>query len=126
MKGTVGLILICAAIGCSSSKPAPKPVKWESQQSPQQAQQPENAEANQPCSEQNLKNATEKQKQRCDPMRDMINNGRTPGNNPLSNQIASQTTVSTPTTDERRNREEHERATAVAPSAPGSRRELRS
>ena len=87
MKAMVGLILICAAIGCSSSKPAPKPVKWESQQNPQQAQQAErNAEANQPCSEQNLKNATEEQKQKCDPTRDMINtrpqSGKQPANQP--------------------------------------------
>jgi len=73
MKLIVLLTLTIAAVGCDSSKPAPKPVTWKATVTPEQAKQiVEDAEARQPCSEQNLKNATQEQRQKCDPTRGMF------------------------------------------------------
>ena len=77
MKTASLLLLLLAVTGCTSSKPAPKPVKWDSGTPPEQAREAlRKAEAKQPCSEQNLKNATDEQKRKCDPLRDMFENIR--------------------------------------------------
>ena len=75
MKTAFLLLLLLAVMGCTSSKPTPKPFTWDSKTSPEQAQQArKKAEAKETCSEQNLKNATEEQKRKCDPTRDMFEN----------------------------------------------------
>ena len=77
MKTVFLLLLLFAVIGCTSSKPAPKPLEWNSGITPEHAREVlRNAEAKQPCSDQNLKNATDKQKRKCDPTRDMFDNIR--------------------------------------------------
>lgn len=76
-KAAISTLLLSSLVGCSSSKPAPKPFKWESDTSFEQAQEAERkAEANDPCSERNLRNATVAQKEKCDPMRDTFDNIR--------------------------------------------------
>ncbi len=77
MKTAFLLLLLFAVTGCTSSKPTPKPFTWDSDTSPEQAQQArKKAEAKETCSEQNLKSATEEQKRKCDPTRDMFENVR--------------------------------------------------
>jgi hypothetical protein len=69
------LLLLLALGGCSSSKPAPKPLSSGPQLSQDQAAIVlKDAEAKQPCSEQNLKNATEEQKRNCNPSQGMFDN----------------------------------------------------
>jgi hypothetical protein len=73
MKLIVLLTLAIAVVGCDSSKPAPKPVTWKATVTPEQAKKiAEDAEARQPCSEENLKKATQEQRQKCDPTRGMF------------------------------------------------------
>ena len=74
MKTASLLVLLLAVTGCTLSKPAPKPFTWDSDTSPEQALR--KAEAKQPCSEPNLENATDEQKRKCDPTRDMFENVR--------------------------------------------------
>jgi hypothetical protein len=71
------LLLLFAVTGCTSSKLTPRPFTWDSDTSPGQAREAlRKAEAKQPCSEQNLKHATDEQKRKCDPTRDMFENVR--------------------------------------------------
>jgi hypothetical protein len=73
LKTTIWALVLSTSVSCSSPTPAPKPAKRESDISSQQAQQAErNAEANDPCSDQNLKKATETERKKCDPTRDMF------------------------------------------------------
>ena len=69
-------LLASSLIACSSQKEPPKPVEWnKGALTPEQAAQKlKEAERQQPCSEENLKNATEEQKQRCDPTRGIFDN----------------------------------------------------
>jgi len=67
------ILLLAFVVGCSSSKPAPKAVSSGPRLNDQQAAQVlKDAEAKQPCSVQNLKNASEEQKRACDPTRGMF------------------------------------------------------
>lgn len=77
MRTILIIAMAAASVACNSSKSAPKPFTSTSDKSPQQIQQMErDAEAKQPCSEQNLKNATEEQRRRCDPTQGMFDSGR--------------------------------------------------
>ena len=71
------ILIVCALAfaGCSSEKPAPKPLSSGPQLNQDQAAKVlKDAEAKQPCSEQNLKNATEEQKRNCNPSQGMFDN----------------------------------------------------
>jgi hypothetical protein len=71
----IAILLLSFAIGCSSSKPAPKPLSSGPRLDDKQAAQVlKDAEAKQPCSPQNLKSASEQQKQACDPTKGMFDN----------------------------------------------------
>jgi len=76
MKQFAVLIVFALALaGCDSSKPAPKPASAVPQASPEQMEKNiREAEAKQPCSDQNLKNATEDQKRNCNPSQGMFDN----------------------------------------------------
>ncbi len=78
MKWIAVFTLSLSLMACSSTKQAPQPVEWKKGAlTPEQAAQAmKDAERRQPCSEQNLKNATEEQKRRCDPTRGMFENVR--------------------------------------------------
>lgn len=66
MKSALVMLLLCTALGCSSKPPAPKPSNQVRQLSPEEMKKAiADAEAKQPCSEQNLKNASAEQKQKC-------------------------------------------------------------
>ncbi len=66
MKAAALILLSFFVFGCSSSKPAPKPVDWNQTVSEEQAKKIlQDAELKQACSEQNLKNATKEQKEKC-------------------------------------------------------------
>lgn len=69
------VLLLVAMIGCSSSKPAPQPFTWNSNTNSNEAQDKlRQAEAQQPCSPENLKNATPEQRRKCDPTTGMFDN----------------------------------------------------
>ncbi len=69
------LVLLVTMIGCSSSKPAPKPLSSVPQVSTAEMESKiRAAEAKEPCSAQNLQNASEAQKRTCDPTIGMFNN----------------------------------------------------
>jgi len=75
MKAIVSIILILSVLlaGCDQSKPAPKPISAVSQTSPEQMEKNiRDAEAKEPCSERNLRNATEEQQNHCNPSRGMF------------------------------------------------------
>ena len=73
MKAAALIWLSSFTIGCNSSKPAPKPVEWNQTVSEDQAKKiMQDAEAKQACSEQNLKNATKEQKEKCRQMQNMF------------------------------------------------------
>ena len=73
MKAAALILLSVLTVGCNSSKPAPKPVDWNQTVSEEQAKKIlRDAEAKQACSEQNLKNATPEQKQKCRQLQDMF------------------------------------------------------
>lgn len=73
----IAMLLLSFMVGCSSSQPAPKPVTWESSVSPDEARQKlKEAEAKEPCSEQNMVNASEEKRRYCDPTRGMFDNIR--------------------------------------------------
>jgi hypothetical protein len=75
----IALLSLCLSVAaCSKQKQAPKPVDWKSGAlTPQQASKVlDNAERPQPCSEQNLKTATEGEKKRCDPTQGMFDHVR--------------------------------------------------
>jgi len=76
MKQTaIAFLLVVLIAGCTSSQPAPKSFKWESDTKTTDAQKKEKeAEAKSPCSEVNLKNASEEQKKKCDPTKGMFDN----------------------------------------------------
>lgn len=77
MKTIVLFLASFAMAACNSSNPAPKPFTSKSDISAEQIRQKEKeAEAKQPCSDQNLKNATEEQRRKCDPTRGMFENIR--------------------------------------------------
>jgi hypothetical protein len=76
-NAAISMLLLSSMVGCSSSKPAPKPFKWDSDTSSQQAEPVgRKTEADPACSPENLRNATEAQKRKCDPTRDMFDNVR--------------------------------------------------
>lgn len=83
MKQIVFVLFAIAGIsGCDSSKPAPKPFKWDSSQSSKEApKKVEQSQKQNPCSAENLKNATEEQKRKCDPTTGM-NDSLGPKRNP--------------------------------------------
>lgn len=84
--GIAILLLLSFAIGCSSSKPAPKPFTWESSTSSADAQKKvQQAQAQDPCSQENLKNATPEQKHKCDPTTGMFDNVRPATPPPVTN-----------------------------------------
>jgi hypothetical protein len=94
-KLAMSILVLSALIGCNSSKPAPKPFKWESDTPFKQALEAERkAEANDPCSERNFRNATEAQKEECDPMRDTFDHIRPRSQPPQKQQKTTQTTKS--------------------------------
>jgi hypothetical protein len=71
----IALLSLCVSLAaCSKGKQAPKPVEWKSGAVTQQQARKvlDDAERRQPCSEQNLKDATEEQKKRCDPTQGMF------------------------------------------------------
>ncbi len=69
------VLLLVGTIGCSSSKPAPKPLSSVPQVSTAEMESKISAaEAKDPCSAQNLQNASEAQKRTCDPTIGMFNN----------------------------------------------------
>ncbi len=66
-------LLFSFMVGCSSSKPAPQPLSSGPKLTQEQAAQAiKNAEAQQPCSPQNLQDASEAQKRACDPTAGMF------------------------------------------------------
>lgn len=66
-----GLLMFTA--GCSSSQPAPKPLSSIPQISEQEMRQKiKDAEAQQPCSEQNLRASSEEQRRKCNPTQGMF------------------------------------------------------
>jgi hypothetical protein len=69
------VLLLVLMIGCSSSKPAPKPLSSVPQVSTAEMESKiRAAEAKEPCSAQNLQNASEAQKRTCDPTIGMFDN----------------------------------------------------
>ena len=76
-KITVAFILelLMFLAGCTSSQPAPKPLSAVRELSPEEMRQKiRDAEGQQPCSEQNLKNASAEQKAKCNPTQGMFDN----------------------------------------------------
>lgn len=79
MKPAALILLACLSVGCNSSKPAPKPVDWNQTVSEEQAKKIlHDAEAKQACSEQNLKNATKEQKEKCRQMQNVFDQNSQP------------------------------------------------
>ena len=74
MKSTIGaLLLVIMFSGCDSSKPAPKPFKWDSNGDSASVQKKiDQPQKQNPCSAENLKNATAEQRNKCDPTRSMM------------------------------------------------------
>jgi hypothetical protein len=71
----IALLLLSVMVGCSSSQPVPQPLSSGPRLTQEQAAQViKNAEAQQPCSALNLKNASEAQKRTCDPTIGMFDN----------------------------------------------------
>ncbi len=69
------VLSLLLAVGCSSSKPAPQPLSAGKKLTPEEAAKVlRDAEAKQPCSEQNLKTATDQQKRDCNPTQGMFDN----------------------------------------------------
>jgi hypothetical protein len=77
----IGIVLLFSVIlGCSSSKPAPKPFTWDSEK-PTTQKTADNATKQDPCSLENLKTASDEQKRNCDPttrIADSVSPKRTP------------------------------------------------
>ena len=77
----IGIVLLFSVIvGCSSSKPAPKPFTWDSK-TPAKQKTADNATKQDPCSQESLKTASDEQKRNCDPttrMADSLSPKRTP------------------------------------------------
>jgi len=66
MKAAALILLVCLSLGCSSKPAAPQPSNQVRQVSPEEMRKiMAEQQAKQPCSEQNLKNATPEQKQNC-------------------------------------------------------------
>ncbi len=75
LRIAIPVLLLAVLIGCSSSKPAPKPLSSVPQVSTAEMESKiRAAEAKDPCSAQNLQNASEAQKRTCDPTIGMFNN----------------------------------------------------
>jgi hypothetical protein len=67
--------LLMFLVGCTSSQPAPKPLSSVPQYSEDEMRKKiRDAEAKLPCSEANLKNASEEQRKKCDPTVGMFDN----------------------------------------------------
>ena len=67
----IGLLMFTA--GCTSSQPAPKPFNWGSSADTKAAEQKvKQMEAQSPCSEENLRSASDKQRHDCDPLQDVF------------------------------------------------------
>ena len=67
----LGLLMVLA--GCTSSQPAPKPYQWGNSEDTQAAERKiKQMEAQNPCSEQNLKTASAKQRHDCNPLQDVF------------------------------------------------------
>ena len=85
MKAAALILLSALTAGCNSSKPAPKPVDWNQTVSEEQAKKIlRDAEAKQACSEQNLKNATPEQRQKCSQGQHMFDRPSQPQKSPAA------------------------------------------
>lgn len=79
-------LLVLVIVGCSSSKPTPKPFAWKSK-APEAQKEIQQATTQDPCSPVNLKLASEAHKKKCDPtisMSDSLSPKATPPPNKKS------------------------------------------
>ena len=85
MKPATLILLACLSVGCSSKSAPPKPSNQPKQVSPEEMKKIMAEQgAQQPCSEQNLKNATPEQKQKCSQGQHMFDRPSQPPKKPAT------------------------------------------